>query len=241
VPDKGGLNTFTWNLRYPGAVSFKNIVLWAGMQPGPMVVPGKYAVRMTVNGHSQTQPFTVVPDPRSHATQQQYQAQFAFLMKVRDTLSAANNAVRTIRNVRTQIEQRGEKLPDARRAEFQRITKPLVDSLTRIEETIYQVRSHSGEDPLNFPVRLNDKIAHVADDMDNTDAQPTEQAYAVFKELSAQLATELNTLHSTMQGLTPVNAFLKNAGIAAIVPSTAELDTNSNGSADSEDEPPEEF
>jgi hypothetical protein len=57
---------FTWNLYYPEAVSFEGMIFWAGGTQGPMALPGKYSVRMTVNGDpAQTQTFSLVKDPRS--------------------------------------------------------------------------------------------------------------------------------------------------------------------------------
>ncbi|MGH7634324.1 MAG: glycosyl hydrolase, partial [Gemmatimonadaceae bacterium] len=106
VANKAGLNRFAWNLRYPDPVSFHGMVLWAGLPVGARVLPGTYAVRLTVDGRSQTQHFVVRADPRSHDTAADLAAQFALLTRVTDTISAANNAVRTIRNVRTQLAQR---------------------------------------------------------------------------------------------------------------------------------------
>ncbi|MGH7625388.1 MAG: WD40/YVTN/BNR-like repeat-containing protein, partial [Gemmatimonadaceae bacterium] len=90
VPDKVGLNRFAWDLRYPDAVGFRNLIMWAGGTRGPLATPGKYSVRLTVDGQSQTQPFVLRKDPRIPATQQDLDAQLALLIKIRDTLSAAN-------------------------------------------------------------------------------------------------------------------------------------------------------
>src|SRR6185437_16159143 len=87
VPNKLGLNAFSWNLRYPDAVRFENLIMWAASTTGPIGPPGTYQVRLRVGGRTQTQSFAVKKDPRSTSTLADYQEQFRFLIKVRDTVS----------------------------------------------------------------------------------------------------------------------------------------------------------
>lgn len=223
VANKQGLNQFAWNLRYPDAVRFDAMILWAGDLEGPTVLPGTYAVRITTGGESQTARFDVVRDPRVTATSADLASQFDLLMKIRDTLSAANNAVRLTRNVRTQIERRRDSLPAADRAGFEQTAAALVAQLSSVEEQIYQVHNRASEDPLNYPIRINNKIAALAGVVGGASARPTEQSYAVFRLLSGQLDTQLQRLHAALGSLTGVNAYLTSHGGSAIVPSTAEL------------------
>ena len=223
VPNKAGLNTFNWNLRYPDAATFKGLVFWGGGVTGPAAPPGTYSVRMTTGGVSQTQKFELVKDPRTHATQHDLDEQFAFLIRIRDTLSAANNAVRTIRNVRWQVGERGKALAEKDRSAFEQASAPMLQKLSTIEQAIYQTQSHASEDPLNFPIRINNKIAALGSVVGGADARPTDQSYAVYKVLSAQLDTQLRDLHTTLDGLKGVNGFLASHGGKAIVPSTAEV------------------
>ena len=220
VANKVGLNEFVWDMRYPDAVGFRGLVMWAGSVRGPMAVPGAYAVRMTVNGHTETRRFRIVKDPRVHATPADYAAQFALLVKIRDRLSAANDAVRTIRNVRAQVEARKASAPAA----FAAAADRLLARLGPVEDSIYQTQNRSSEDPLNFPIRLNNKIAALGGAVGSADARPTAQSYAVFTELSRQLDVQLGTLKSVLAAdLPPVNAILAGAGQEKIVPSTAEV------------------
>ncbi|HEX6809923.1 MAG TPA: glycosyl hydrolase [Gemmatimonadaceae bacterium] len=212
APNKAGLNTFAWDLRMPDPASFKGMVLWAGNPVGPLVVPGRYAVRLTVNGHAQTQSFVLRPDPRSRATQADLVAQFALLTRIADTISAANNAVKTIRSVRTQLGARSSQLGDAKDA-----ATALADSLTHIEQAIYQVRTRASEDPLNYPIGLNDKLAELAAYTGAGNARPTAQDYAVFTELATRLDTQLRRLRTTLGGLKSINSALGKAGASPIV------------------------
>jgi hypothetical protein len=223
VANKAGLNSFAWNLRYPDAVTFQNLIMWAAGTQGPVAVPGTYSVRMNVGGQSQTQSFTVTKDPRSTASQADLEQQFNFLIAVRDETSKANNAVRTIRNMKAQLADRTAKLPEAQRAAFKAKADAFASQLSDIEAQIYQVKNQSGQDPLNYPIRLNNKIAALAGVAGGADARPTDQTREVFRILSAELETQLNRLQGAMAtGLAPLNTDLKAAGIPLLVQSTDE-------------------
>ncbi len=223
VSNKAGLNTFSWNLRYPDAVTFQNLIMWAAGIQGPVAVPGAYAVRMTVAGQpAQVQRFMIVKDPRSTTSQTALEDQFAFLVAVRDKTSDANNAVRKIRNLKSQLNDRIAKMPAAQKAAFKAKADAFASQLSAVESEIYQVKNQSGQDPLNYPIKLNNKIAALSGVAASSDARPTDQTREVFKILSAQLDAQLARLNTAMQGLSSINADLKSAGLAEIVPSTDE-------------------
>ncbi len=223
VADKAGLNLFAWNLRYPDASTFTNMIFWAGGISGPAVLPGAYTVRMRVNGQSYTQPFTIVKDPRSTATAADLREQFDFLIRVRDKTSQANDAVRTIRNVKAQLSDRALKMPANKQAAFSRAADAITERLSAVESEIYQVKNQSGQDPLNYPIRLNNKIAALAGVAGGADAKPTSQSYTVYNDLSAQLDRQLQAMRGALVTLPAINASLKAAGLPEIVPSTAEI------------------
>ena len=223
VANKAGLNTFAWNLRYPDASVFENMIMWAGGTAGPAVLPGTYTVRLTVNGKSYTQPLTVVKDPRSTASDADLREQFAFLMRIHDKTSQANDAVKTIRNVKAQLADRTSKMTPDKASAFAATTKSLIDRLSTIEAEIYQVKNQSGQDPLNYPIRLNNKIAALSGVVDGADAKPTSQSYTVFNDLSSQLDRQLSALRGSLIFLSPINATLKAQGLSPIVPSTEEI------------------
>src|ERR1700737_3730582 len=223
VANKAGLNTFAWNLRYPDASVFENMIFWAGGVSGPVVLPGTYTVRMTVNGQSYRQPLTVVKDPRSTATDADLREQFDFLMRLHDKTTQANDAVKTIRNVKAQLADRSKKMRPRKSASFATATRSFVDRLSAIESEIYQVKNQSGQDPLNYPIRLNNKIAALSGVVGGTDAKPTSQSYTVFNDLSGQLDRQLSAMRGEFIMLSPINATLKTAGLPPIVPSTEEI------------------
>ncbi len=225
VPNAAGLNTFSWNLRYPDAERFAGLIMWAASTSGPIAPPGTYSVRMRVNGdEAQTQTFVVKKDPRSEATLADLTTQFRLLVKIRDRLTAANNGVKTVRNLRWQTKDRGTAMQGrSQEAEFKAAAEELMRRVTAAEEAIYQTKNQSNQDPLNYPIRLNNKIAALAGVVGSTEARPTDQSVEVFTTLDTALGVELKRIEDAIRELLPkVNAALRAAGVQPIVPSTQE-------------------
>jgi hypothetical protein len=219
APNRRGVNSFNWNMRYPDASGFRGMILWAASTIGPMAPPGTYSVRLSVNGKPiSTQSFKLLPDPRSKGvTSADYAEQFALLMKIRDRFSEANDAVKTIRHVRNEMENRRTRLPASEQATFGTAATALAEALTQVEDSLYQTKNHASEDPLNFPIRLNNKIGALMGVVGSADGRPTQQSYAVFNELSQQLDRQLAILKRTLDmGLPRVNAMLKGANLPEI-------------------------
>jgi hypothetical protein len=145
--------------------------------------------------------------------------QFKLSTEVRDRVSAANNAVIRIRGLRDQVNDRLSKVPERRRAEIQKIADGLLKPLALVEEEIYQVRNRSGQDPLNYPIRLNNKIAALMGIIESADHRPTDQTYEVFKELSAELEKQLQQMSTTEKVEIPrLNAALKRERVEPVDP-----------------------
>jgi hypothetical protein len=226
VANKAGLNMFAWNLRYPDATVFENMILWAGGTSGPVVLPGTYSVRLNVGGQRYTQPLVVVRDPRVTASDADLREQFEFLMRIRDKTSQANDAVRTIRNIKAQLADRRKRMTGDKSAAFSEAASNLATKLSAVEAEIYQVKNQSGQDPLNYPIRLNNKIAALSGVVGGTAVRPTSQSYTVFNDLSSQLDRQLQVMRGPLLVLLPpLNAMLKGAGLPPIVPSTEEVKT----------------
>jgi hypothetical protein len=214
-----GMNRFVWNLRYPDASRFDGMIFWAGGTQGPRAAPGTYQVRLTVGDWTATVPAEVVKDPRSAATQADLDAQFDLLIRIRDRVTAANDAVTRIRAVKRDVDgalQRlrgaGDAVPTAAADSVRALARALTDELTSVEEAIYQTKNRSSQDPLNYPIRLNNKIAALAGVVSQGDNRPTDQAYAVFEELSAALQAQLDRLDAVQRERIP--AF--NAAVGAL-------------------------
>ena len=203
-----GLNRFVWDMRYPDATRFPNLIMWAGSTTGPKAVPGSYQVKLTVDGKTQTQTFEIKKDPRSEASQEDLQKQFELLTKVRDKVTETHEAILQIRDARKQIddvvartkEQSGGKtIADA--------AKALNDKMKTIEEALYQTKNQSGQDPLNYPIRLNNKLAALTGVVSSADFAPTAQTYVVYNDIAGQIDAQLQKLRQIMT--TDVPAFNK--------------------------------
>ena len=213
---KAGTNRFTWDLRYPGATIFEGMILWsARAESGPLAPPNNYQVRLTANGQTQTQPFSVKRDPRlTNVTDDDLAEQFKLALQVRDKTSEANEAVITIRALKQQFKDRSDK---AKQASLTQAAETLTRLLSAIEEEIYQVRNRSSQDPLNFPIKLNNQIAALRRSIETGDGKPTSQSYVVFKELSERLATQTNRLQDIIKtDLTSFNRLLTEAKLEPI-------------------------
>jgi hypothetical protein len=208
-----GMNRFVWNLRFPDATSFPGLIMWAGSVTGPRVAPGKYQVRLTVDGKSQTQPFEVMKDPRLTTTPEEYTKQVTLALQLRDKLSETNQGVIRIREVRKQLEEYGKR-DDKRVADA---AKGLITKLTAVEEELYQTKNRASEDPLNFPIKLNNKLAHLLMVVSGGDYQPTQQSYMVYEDLATRVNAQLKALNTLMTSdLAAFNKLIHDSNIPAV-------------------------
>jgi photosystem II stability/assembly factor-like uncharacterized protein len=222
VSTREGFNRYTWNLQYPDASSFQGMILWQGSTAGPTAAPGAYTVRLTVGNNAPlSEKFDVKRDPQAHATNADLAEQTRFALQVRDRVTAANDAVKTIRNVERQLDDRAQKM--AGNAAFGTLAKSFTDQLDVAEDSIYQTKNRSGEDPLNFPIRINNQMAALLSFVENGEHRPPKQAYDVYGVLEPELVVDLTRYKRVMDAnLAKVNAMLKASGQPEIVPSTAE-------------------
>lgn len=179
---KPGSNEFNWNLRVEDAEGFDGLIMWAANLRGPKVPPGNYKVRMILDGKAQDQTFEVLADPRYESTQSDLVAQYEFLLGVRDKLTETHETIKLIRAYRSELDSLKRK---------PRNLKTIQAEMQEIEETLYQTKNRSGQDPLNFPIRLNNKLAHLNSVVGNGDYKPTDGAVEVRQELTEKIDVEL--------------------------------------------------
>ena len=219
VPTEVGLNRFVWDMRYADAVRFPGMILWAGETRGPKVAPGNYQVKLTVDGSTMTETFEVKPDPRLTTTAGDYARQLDLSLKIRDKLNETHNAIIQIRDVKKQVDDLVKRLAGQTNA------KPIADAgaaltrkLSEIEEAIYQTKNQSSQDPLNFPIRLNNKLAALGGVVSQAEAAPNEQSYAVYEELVAQINAQLSKMSQIVKTDVPAfNQLVRDQNIPAIV------------------------
>jgi hypothetical protein len=189
--------------------------MWAASVTGPRVSPGAYQVRLTVDGKSQTEGFQVKKDPRLSTTPEDYAKQVTLALQIRDKLSATNEGVIRIREIRKQLD------PYAARSD-KRVSdaaKALVEKMTAVEEELYQTKNRASEDPLNYPIKLNNKLAHVLGVVSNSETQPTQQSYMVYEDLATRANGELKKLDGLLTtDLAAFNKLLHDANVPAVEP-----------------------
>jgi predicted nucleic acid-binding Zn-ribbon protein len=173
-----------------------------------MVPPGTYQVRLTASGQTKTESFAIKRNAAvAGVTDADLQAQFELASEIRDRVSQANDTVVRLREMKTQISERANAIREKEKGK--KPSKPvlaadaLVTALTAIEGEIYQYRNQSSQDPLNFPIKLNNKLAALKATIESADARPTDQSVAVFTELSARLDAELARLDAVMKSDVP--------------------------------------
>ncbi len=143
-------------------------------------------------------------------TEADLQEQFELASKIMNKTSAANEAVIEIRDIKSQIDAAKDKISNSN---YKNTVTPFLQKISAIEEDLYQVKNQSGQDPLNFPIKLNNRLASLRRSMENGDAKPTDGAYKVFNELSAELEQHLGKLNQTLSSdLASINQLLKKAG-----------------------------
>jgi hypothetical protein len=216
APMTPGLHRVSWNLQYPGATTFDGMILWGASTAGPTAVPGKYQVRMTADGRSQTQPLVIEKHPLyTDVTDADLQAQFDLAIRIRDKVSEANRAVIEIRALKRQIGERVAKQTDSKlKAAAERLTA----NLSAVEEEIYQVRNQSGQDPLNFPIKTNNRLAGLLRVVNFGDGSPIGNAESIFSDLSAELKRHTDRLRQVLDADLPAfNAEARRLGLKEIM------------------------
>ncbi len=215
---KPGMNRHIWNMRYADAEGFDGLIMWGASLTGPKAVPGIYKAKLTVNDQSQETEFEIVKDPRTSGTLADIKAQFDFAIAVRDKLSETNKAVKNIRAVREQINRVTDPMKDKKdMKEVVDMGKSINEEMKKIEEALYQTKNKSGQDPLNYPIRLNNKLGALANEVDGSDYHPTEQVKAVNKEITDKIDGQLNNLRQIMKDRLPkFNELVKQKQVSAV-------------------------
>ena len=206
-----GMNNFSWDLRYPGATTFDGMIIWSARPArGPKAPIGDYKVRVTTENYIETHDFKIKMNPNLKGiTEKDLQEQFNLASKIRNKTSLANETVIKIRDIKSKLSDAKNKISNSN---YKKTVIPFLHKISTIEENLYQVKNQSGQDPLNFPIKLNNRLASLRRSMENGDAKPTDGAYKVFSELSKELEQHLEKLNQIISSDLPkVNQLMKRA------------------------------
>ncbi len=223
LPNLAGLNRYSWDLRGAPAKTFPGMILWGASTNGPQVPPGRYTVRLTADATKLSQPMIVKRNPLiTDVSDADMRAQFVMASKIRDKVTEANQAVVDIRNVKAQVADRLKKAQDAK-------LKETGDKLTAnagdVEKDVYQVKNQSGQDPLNFPIRVNNRLASLLSMVERGDGRPNNNVGEILTTLSGELKTYTTTLDKVWKmDLAAFNAELKRLGLTPVDPKCAKAE-----------------
>ena len=188
-----GANYHTWNMRGKGAERLDGMILWWASTDAPQAVPGSYKVVLEVEGEAPlVQSFNIVPDKNAETDIAGMQKQYDFVTEVNNTVDKAHQSIKNIRKINAQLGafQKQYKDDDSVKDLVEK-AKTLSEQFSDIEKALYQTQNRSGQDPLNFPIRLTNKLAHLNSLVSMDDFPPTQQDIAVKNELTQQVNAEL--------------------------------------------------
>jgi photosystem II stability/assembly factor-like uncharacterized protein len=189
-----GMNQFVWDLRYPDAERIEGMILWTGVPGSIIAPPGEYYYRLKLGKDSTEGNFIVKADPNYKVSQQDYDAQYEFLQMVTNKFNEVQKGIKNIRALRTQITdfiaKQGKECPK----DVKEMADSINKQLTAIEETLYQTKAKSGQDVLNYPIKLNDKLGGVFDAANSGNFAPSKQVREVYADLARQCDEQLDKL-----------------------------------------------
>jgi hypothetical protein len=193
--------------------------MWAGSVTGPQAAPGNYTAKLTAGGQTLATSFELRKDPRLATTQEEFNKQVSLLLQIRDKLSETHGAITRIRDVRKQtldLAARYQDLPEGKAIGDS--AKDLAKKLTAVEEALYQTKMQSSQDPLNYPIKLNNKLAALGGIVASADSAPTEQSYQLHEELTSAINAQLKTLGAVLdKDVAEFNRLVREKNVPAVV------------------------
>ena len=193
-----GMNQFVWDMNYPVAEKVDGLILWNGFVGGPKAAPGQYFAKIKSGTDSTEVAYTILADPNYKISQADYEEQFNQLIAVRDKFSEVIMALKNIGEIRKQLNdfsgRSGKDLPKEIKQQIDTINK----QMTVVEEALHQTKAKSGQDVLNFPIRLDDKLASVYNAAAAGQAAPSRQAKEAYAELVSLTDIQLGKLKKIM-------------------------------------------
>ncbi|MEM1258890.1 MAG: glycosyl hydrolase [Bacteroidota bacterium] len=191
--EKGG-NTHNWDTRGKGAERLKGMILWAASLDGAKAVPGNYTVSLNVNGEAETKNFKILPDPRAEVSVADMQKQFDFITDVNTTMDKAHQSIKKIRKINEKLDAFTKQYKDNEAtAALVEKAKKMKEGFSEVEKALYQTKNRSNQDPLNFPIKLTNKLGHLNRLVSIDDFPPTEQDMAVKNEMTTKINAQLAT------------------------------------------------
>jgi hypothetical protein len=193
-----GMNQFEWDMNYPEAEKVDGLILWNGFISGPKAAPGNYYAKFKSGNDSTEVPFSILADPNYKTSQPEYEEQFNHLIAIRDKSSEIMKAIKNIRELRQQMNdfsgRVGKDIPKEVKQQIDTVNK----QMTAVEEALHQTKAKSGQDVLNFPIRLDDKLNSIYNASAAGNSGLSQQTKDAYAELTPLIDEQLNKLRKIM-------------------------------------------
>jgi len=210
---KAGANRFIWDMRVDGVEEIKGMILWYVITAGPYVLPGNYTVALHSGDEIQEAPLEILKDPRINATEADLKAQYDYVISGRDKMNEINKTIKEIRKVNSSLSELKSRIQDE---DLKKEISEMTVKAENIEKALYQTKNRSAQDPLNYPIRLNNKYGHVIVLSTMGFNRPTEQMYGVKEELELLINAEIQKWENMKTGLNALNDKMKQANVPYI-------------------------
>ncbi len=216
MPSRNGLNQIHWDLKTQPAATFPGMILWGVRTLAPTVPPSRYEVRLTADGQVATTEVEVRRHPWiADVTDEDLAAQYEFARAVWDRVDEANRAVIEVRRVKEQVAARLEQANND--APLSEAADRLRANASAVEADIYQVKNRSNQDPLNFPIKVNNRLANLLSMVERGDGRPNDGMRQVFQIMTDELQRHMNRLDAVWRtDLAAVNSELARLGLPPV-------------------------
>ena len=229
LPNELGMNRIVWDMRYPPPEKLpEDKTTEDDVADGPLAPPGLYTVGL---GHGCIlmfeQEFRLIKDPNSSATDEELVAQFDLMMAINSKVSDTHRALIRLRSITGQVARWRERVSriDGYSDEYAVLAADeILKTLGEIEEELVQTRFKGARDRLHYPVRLNKKLSELTKVVGAGDYPPTDQARAVFQDISARIDEQLIRFEETVRlDVARFNDELSSLGLSPVETDPAEL------------------
>lgn len=214
---KEGMNLFTWDMNYQSIEPIAGMILWNGTIDGPTAAPGNYTATLKINGDSLEKPFLISANPKYNCSNEDYALKTAFLLEVKKSFADVQKCIVDIRTLRSQINEfnslAGKDVPK----EIKSLSDTIQKKLTKIEEELYQTKLKSGQDILNYPMKLNDRISGLYNYASSGNTAPNKQVKDAFLELKTLADEQLKLFQSVIEkDVVELNMKIKSSDLPVI-------------------------
>jgi photosystem II stability/assembly factor-like uncharacterized protein len=186
-----GMNIAVWDMKYKEVEKLEGMILWNGNPGNIKVAPGNYKARLVIEKDSTEQLFTILGDPNYKMSDADYKEQVDFLTKVKDKFVEVQSTIKDLRDVRSQITNLKTRLGKDIPKELTDLAKEIDKKSTAVEEALYQTKAKAFQDVINYPIKLNDKLAGVFDAANSGYAKPSKQVKEAFTDIGGKCDIEI--------------------------------------------------